>query len=920
MVLRRTFQRSFLPMARLLFVMAVAAQRAAASASPPSYAGTGVINNAEFYAATSLAAASTAAGGYQYAFVDYAGSGNYAGAPGGWTQVCTAKGAASIAVFAHLNGANEPASNTWGVGGTVGGVYAIAIGAVTNSAGIDGSICSAPGNGAGTITIGTPNIGSSGASDFTATWATVSGSAGSLIFSGPNNQSVWAPGANAAEGYYYTGVPVAVTYTNGSGTPHFSPLAAQIAFLPLGAAPTPTPTAAATPTPSTTATPTPTPTTTIITTPTPTLTATPSPSATPVSTPSAIQFDGRTQGNTNASATNVIVTTPASVRDGDYLLVTIDSWNSTLAAPSSWTALSNTANEVNNGAGDHIALVYRVWHTGDPTSYSLGSSNLNYPKAVLRAYNGVGGIDRFACSPATGTVTAAPSFTLSALPVTQSAGEEFVAEWASDYIPALINGPSDLGDGKADNTQWATFDGDKPIPATGTVPTTETANSASGSPNWIGCDATLISANSQISTQAMKANDFLNTLGVVSQFVEGQQNATATNAALQYLGVRNVRMAATHSTSLYAQMCSMHSSTGVLIDALPIIDDDPNDIADTRVEYEALAACGALLEAEGPNEPNNFSFNYLGNACSSAGSFLPCAQYMAAEYAMVKGDSKLANYPVADLTEPGAEPDNAGLQFLTIPAGQDTLMPAGTTFADIANLHNYVMATNQTTVLDNQAWGAETTLLNGLWDGLVGEYCRTTWGYGYIAVPFAQCTLPKVTTETGWPSTTISQDQQGKLITNVYLSAAKLGWQHTFVYLLFDEPSAGNAGWGFFSQSDGTANVQPKSLGAYTHNLTSILSDSTSNFTAGAASYLILNEPATVHDLLLQKSSGTYELVIWDDRPVGEATDNTTVSLGTTYPTINVYDITSGTTTVQTLSNASTVPINLTDHALIIEF
>jgi hypothetical protein len=83
---------------------------------------------------------------------------------------------------------------------------------------------------------------------------------------------------------------------------------------------------------------------------------------------------------------------------------------------------------------------------------------------------------------------------------------------------------------------------------------------------------------------------------------------------------------------------------------------------------------------------------------------------------------------------------------------------------------------------------------------------------------------------------------------------------------------------------------------------------------------LILNEPATVHDLLLQKSSGTYELVIWDDRPVGEATDNTTVSLGTTYPTINVYDITSGTTTVQTLSNASTVPINLTDHALIIEF
>ena len=174
-----------------------------------------------------------------------------------------AKGAASIAAFAHLNSTNEPASNAWGVGGTTGGVYAIAIGAVANSAGIDGSVCNAPGNGANTITTGTPNIGSSGTSDFTATWATVSGSAGSLLFSGPGNFAVWAPGASAAEGYYYTGVPVAVTYTNGSGSPHFSPLAAQIAFLSANSAvnsvasntPTATPAGTATPAPGATPSP-----------------------------------------------------------------------------------------------------------------------------------------------------------------------------------------------------------------------------------------------------------------------------------------------------------------------------------------------------------------------------------------------------------------------------------------------------------------------------------------------------------------------------------------------------------------------------------------------------------------------------------------------------------------------------------------
>jgi hypothetical protein len=241
-------------MACLLLVTVLTAQAASAAVSPPSYTGTAIIDNGGFYAATSLPAASTVAGNYQYAFVDYTGTENYSGAPSGWAQVCMAKGAASIATFVHLNGSNEPSSNSWGIGGTSGGVYAMTIGAVTNTAGVDGSVCDAPGDGAPTITADTPNIRSSGASDFTATWATVSGSAGSLIFSGPSNFSVWAPGANAAEGYYYTGVPVAVTYANGSGTPHFSPLAAQIAFLSSGAAATPIPTGVATPTPAATPT------------------------------------------------------------------------------------------------------------------------------------------------------------------------------------------------------------------------------------------------------------------------------------------------------------------------------------------------------------------------------------------------------------------------------------------------------------------------------------------------------------------------------------------------------------------------------------------------------------------------------------------------------------------------------------------
>jgi hypothetical protein len=436
-----------------------------------------------------------------------------------------------------------------------------------------------------------------------------------------------------------------------------------------------------------------------------------------------------------------------------------------------------------------------------------------------------------------------------------------------------------------------------PFGSVGTVPTAETSEGGS---------------------VAMKANDFLNTLGADTHLIQGLETPAAIIAGLEYTGIRNIRDDATHDTSIIAKLCAIHDATGAMVDELPIVDSDPNNIADTQAEYEQLAACGAMLAAEGPNEPNNFNFNYNGKTCSVGGSFLPCAQYMAAEYAMVKGDPKLAGMQVWDQTEPGAEPDNTGLQFLTVPSGQGTIQPAGTVFADVANLHNYVRGNGHKTIADNQAWNAESTV-GGPWDGLVGEFCNTTWNKGHAATPLAGCTMPKVTTETGWPSTSITQDQQGKLTTNVYLSAAKLSWQNTFVYLLFDEPQAGNAGYGFFSQGDGTANVQPKLLGTYTHNMTTILSDTSSKFTAGTVNYSVANEPSTVHDLLVEKSNGTYELIVWGDQ-VPPKSANVIVDLGSSYPTVKVYDITSGTTPVQTQSNASSVPLTLSDHALIVEF
>jgi hypothetical protein len=74
-----------------------------------------------------------------------------------------------------------------------------------------------------------------------------------------------------------------------------------------------------------------------------------------------------------------------------------------------------------------------------------------------------------------------------------------------------------------------------------------------------------------------------------------------------------------------------------------------------------------------------------------------------------------------------------------------------------------------------------------------------------------------------------------------------------------------------------------------------------------------------VHDLLIEKGNGTYELAVWDDRPAGEGTDNITVNLGGTYATVNLYDPTIGTTATQTLGNVSTVALTLSDHPVVIE-
>ena len=372
---------------------------------------------------------------------------------------------------------------------------------------------------------------------------------------------------------------------------------------------------------------------------------------------------------------------------------------------------------------------------------------------------------------------------------------------------------------------------------------------------------------------------------------------------LRYLGVRNIRDGGRNSS----QIELISRQTGVRLDLV-----GEGDLEATITTGKALAASGALMAFEGPNEPNNFPITYNGQSGGGAGSWAPVAQFQEALYRAVKSDPDLQIYPVFAVSEAGAETDNVGLQFLTIPTGAGATFPDGTRYADYANPHNYVTSTRKM-YIDNQAWNAADPALAGPWDGLVGEY-GVTWRnhfHGYTSEQLL--TLPRVTTETGWDSVSDigGERTQGTLLVNTYLAQFKRGWRYTFIYQLRDgEGGTGNQG--LFN-----SNSTPKLAATYIHNLTTILADKTPAASLGTLNYSIIDEPATVHDLIIQKSTGTFELVVWDENVRGS--DNVRINLGRTYAVVNIYDITAGTSPIQTITNVDFVSLNLNDHALIVE-
>lgn len=418
---------------------------------------------------------------------------------------------------------------------------------------------------------------------------------------------------------------------------------------------------------------------------------------------------------------------------------------------------------------------------------------------------------------------------------------------------------------------------------------------------------------------AIPVVDFLNSIGVNSAISTRNETLAQTSAIINYTGIRWIRTGYEGNIPV-KDLITLHKQTGVKYSYGLL--SGGTDIPRLLKGGRQLWAENCLFAFEGPNEPNNWGVTYQQKQGGVKNSWLAVAQLQHDLYTAVKADKHLHFIPVFSISENGAETDNVGLQYLTIPAGAGALMRDSTTYADYANVHNYITHPSWPGLHDNQTWIAASPGSDCKVDGLYGNY-GTTWnkkfkGYSEKELPY----IPRVTTETGLTiDTTVTEETHANLLINMYLAQFKQGCRYTAVYLLRDRSDEdGNQQFGFY-----TKDYKPRKASVYLHNLTSILRGGHNINNAGfgphiiehTVPYSITNQPGTVHHLLLEGLNKNYIVIIWGERLQG--TDNIELSLPGKTRQATIYDPTIGTAPIRTTSTSKPINLTLSNHPLVID-
>ena len=363
---------------------------------------------------------------------------------------------------------------------------------------------------------------------------------------------------------------------------------------------------------------------------------------------------------------------------------------------------------------------------------------------------------------------------------------------------------------------------------------------------------------------ATSAAAFVNSLGINTHLdfgAFGYDNISATEQAISYLGIGNLRDSA-QSPGDFSLWQQISQATGVKFDDY-VGETSPDGMQTDLGFMTQLAQAGLLNAVEGGNEEDDAYPASLGNNLAIAADF----------QAQLADTAHSLGLPAINMSF------GAGWTAANDWQGDYGTVGDLSGVADYANAHTY----------PNQGQTPDSTIqrLNGL-------------------ANLAASSRPVMTTEMGWDENSgFSQTDIAKYVVDAALDGWKDGDARTYFYALFDD---GSGAYGLMNQ-DGSA----KPAGAAVHNLTTLLGDAGGG-APGSLDYSLDGTVPGDNSMLLEKSDGSYWLALWDE----SSGDHTvTLNLGTP-AAVDVYDPLTGTDPVQSDGTTGSAQITLSDHPLLV--
>ena len=388
-----------------------------------------------------------------------------------------------------------------------------------------------------------------------------------------------------------------------------------------------------------------------------------------------------------------------------------------------------------------------------------------------------------------------------------------------------------------------------------------------------------------MSQSPIRAADFISNIGIEAQINytdSAYANIGNVVSDLKYLGINLVRAATVNSAgSLQGQQhLATAADAGIRFD---FVMNGNKAVTDQVAQLAAFQAKhpGSVYAVEGPNEIDHTPITYNGLTGGAAAVSFQNDLYSSVRAQSILNGTQVYSFSLGS----GATPTGGYNETALHPYARNGSQP----YATLAN---------------------ELKLSPASATNVFSET-------GYSTLP-------------SWQSG-VDQTTQAKYLLNTVFDSMKLGVQTTYLYSLLDayaDPSNTNSEnhYGLFNLDN-----SPKTAATAIHNLTTILSDtgsSATTFTTSALNYSVANMPTTGSSEMLEKSSGAYDIVLWNEPTIWNATSHSevqattvheTVNLGATYGTVKIYDPMTGTTAIQQLSNVSSLTVGILDHPVIIE-